>query len=386
MYTDAITCGLKVWNDAVARQLEDAISSLPGFAVGKTAGAGPWDVVIVEIDGRGGDEFDFARDALRSGMAKNIFLTAPGIDADVLREALAISAKGFFGQPIDRDEVKAALSKVGDERHSPGPEKAPKKGMIIDVLGAKGGIGTTTVAVNIATSMLDLEGVESVALVDMSEPFGDVSLFLDMDRPADRIADWNDVSKKIGFLDAPSLMNMLPRHPSGLFVLPASESVLEDGRVPQVTERILGLMGDLFDYVIVDGGRSLGPGSRSVLKVADEVVLVTVLALPSLVNVRRLLETFGQLGYPAEERVHVVANRLVKKSDIRVKDAEATLKKKISWSIPNDYRGTMSAINQGKPLAGVDRGAEANARVRGLAALLAGRDEGKKKRRRGFFG
>jgi pilus assembly protein CpaE len=381
MNTDVITCGLKVWSEVVARQLEEVISSLPGFKVQKAVALGPWDVVILEISGKGGDEFDFARGALRSGMVKNVFLTSPGIDLDILREALAVGAKGFFRQPIDKDEVKAALLAVREERQNIGQRKGSKKGKIIDVLGAKGGVGATTVAVNLAASMLELEGVESVALVDVNEPFGDIPLFLNMDRATN----WAEVSKNIARLDATFLMSMLFKHPSGLFVLPAPETIVEDGRIPQAMETILSLMQTLFDYVIVDGGRSLDPASRSILRMADSVVLVTVLALPSLVNVRRLQEIFRGLGYPAEEKVHVVVNRLVRKSDIQLEEAEATLRKKISWSLPNDYRVTMSAINQGKPLASVDRRAEANVKVRGLAAFLAGKKE-KKRGRKGFFG
>lgn len=378
---DMITCGLKVWSEVVARQLEEVISTLPGFKVQKAVALGPWDVVILEITGEGGDEFDFARGALRSGMVKNVFLTSPGIDLDILKEALAIGAKGFFRQPIDKEEVKAALLGIREERQDNGKRRARKKGKIIDVIGAKGGVGATTVAVNLATSMLELEGVESVALVDISEPFGDIPLFLNMDRAAN----WAEVSKNIARLDATFLMSMLFRHPTGVFVLPAPEDIVEDGRIPQVMETILGLMQTLFDYVIVDNGRSLGPASRSVLSMSDNVVLVTVLALPSLVNVRRFREVFRGLGYPAEEKVHVVVNRLTRKSDIQLGEAETTLRKKISWTLPNDYRVTMSAINQGKPLASVDRRAETNVKVRGLAAFLTGRKEKKQEKKR-FFG
>jgi pilus assembly protein CpaE len=382
MDTDAITCGLKVWNEVIARQLEEVISSLPGFRIQNAVALGPWDVIILEVSGKGGDEFDFARGALLSGMVKNVFLTSPGIDLNLLKEALVIGAKGFFRQPIDKAEVKGALLKIREQLENSGLEKTViRKGKIIDVLGAKGGVGTTTVAVNLAASMLELEGVESVALVDMNEPFGDIPLFLNMDRAAN----WAEVSKNIARLDATFLMSMLFKHASGLFVLPAPETIVEDGRIPQVMETILGLMQGLFDYVIVDGGRSLNATSRSILRLSDKVVLVTVLALPSLVHVRRYQEIFRGLGYPPEERVHIVANRLVKKSDIKIEEAEATLKKKISWSLPNDYRITMSAINQGKPLGSVDHGAEANVRVRGLAAFLAEKKE-KKKGRKGLFG
>ena len=381
METKTITCGLKVWNEVVARQLEEAISALPGFKVQEAVALGPWDVVILEISGKGGEEFDFARGALISGMVKNIFLTSPRIDPQIFNEALLLGAKGFFCQPIDKEEVKSALLKISEQRESSGEEKAARKGRIIDVLGAKGGVGTTTVAVNLAGDMLGLDGAASVAIIDMNHPFGDVPLFLNMGRAAN----WAEVSKNIARLDATFLMSMLFKHPSGLCVLPAPETIVEDNRMPQIMETILGLMRTLFDYVVVDSGMSLNAASRSILRIADEVVIVTVLALPSLVNVRRFREIFTRLGYPPEEKVHIVVNRLTKKSDIQLKEAEATLRKKVSWTVPNDYRLTMSAINQGKLLGSVDKSAEATVRMKGLAGFLAGKRE-KKKERGWFFG
>ncbi len=109
-----------------------------------------------------------------------------------------------------------------------------------------------------------------------------------------------------------------------------------------------------------------------------------VLSLPSLINVKRFQSIFRKLGYPYEENVEIVVNRFNQKASVSMEEAEETLNKKIYWGIPNDYRITMSAINQGKPLSLVAYGAETTTKMRGLASIISGRDE--KRRKKAFFG
>jgi pilus assembly protein CpaE len=85
------------------------------------------------------------------------------------------------------------------------------------------------------------------------------------------------------------------------------------------------------------------------------------------------------LGYPSKERIKVVANRYLRNSDISLKDSQASIGKEIFWTIPNDYRTTLSAINQGKPLSQVASKAPITKRMRELAYTLAKREEGEER-------
>lgn len=381
MALDTINCGLKVKSEILGRQLEDAVQSVPGFKVLKAVGSGPWDLMVIEVGDNAAEDLNFARTALASGTVRNVYFTSASPDPQVLLEALNLGAKGFFRQPIDQDEVRSALQKIRDQFESQHPAKPVKKGKVITIFGAKGGVGTTTVAVNLATSMLELEGINSVALIDINQPFGDVPLFLNIDHPVD----WAEICKNIARLDPTYLMSILFKHASGLYVLPAPSTLIDDENVPRAIETLIKLMQGLFDYIVVDSGNRLDALSRTVLRVSDRTLIVTVLTLPCLVNVRRFQEVFRRLGYPPEDKVDVVVNRFIKKSAISLQEAEETLNKRVLWSVPNDYRTTMSAINQGKPLSSMDRGAETTVKVRGLAGVLAGRAE-KKQEKRGLFG
>jgi pilus assembly protein CpaE len=382
METDIVTCGLKTNNEILGRHLEDIVSSLAGFKVQKGATSGPWDLLIVEVDNETDKDFEFARNALASDLTGNVFVTSPAADPRVIIEALKMGAKGFFQQPIDKSEVIASLLKIKEQKEGPRPGRSAKKGTLINLFGVKGGVGTTTVAVNLATSMLELEGVSSVALIDMNQHFGDVPLFLNIEHPVD----WAEICKNIARLDATYLMSILFKHESGLYVLPGPIKTPTKHIVTAETmETLLHLMRGLFDYIIVDSGQSLDPISRSVLGVSDRVILVSVLSLTCLVNVKRFREIVSGIGHPPVEMIDIVVNRLIKKSVISLEEAETTLNKKVLWTIPNDYRITMSAINQGKTVSSVDSGAEMTVRFKGLAGLLSGKGE-KKQEKRGFFG
>ena len=107
---------------------------------------------------------------------------------------------------------------------------------------------------------------------------------------------------------------------------------------------------------------------------ADTVLLVSILSLPCLANTNKLLKSFHDLGYPAKERIKVIINRYLKNPEISLEDAEAGIKHKIFRTIANDYRTTISAINQGKPLPKVAPKATITKNVRELAEALVAVD------------
>jgi pilus assembly protein CpaE len=151
-------------------------------------------------------------------------------------------------------------------------------------------------------------------------------------------------------------------------------------------ERLLMVMIRMFDYVIVDGGQSLGDISLKILQLSDSVLLISVLSLPCLSNTNKLLRTFSDLGYPPEENIKVVINRYLKKSDISIKDAEISLEKKIFWTIPNDYQTTVTATNRGKALSQFAPREEITRNFRNLAAEMGPDSEKKEKKGWSFLG
>jgi pilus assembly protein CpaE len=382
MAPDVLSLRFKMTNEKAQADFEAAIVPLDGFRIQKPGEFGSCDVLILEIGDDPEKEFQFAAAVKASGIAGRVFLTSASTDPNILLGALKVGVGGFFPQPVNKEEVRNTLLKLKGQRDVTPAAKTPvRRGKIIDVFGGKGGVGTSTVAVNLATSLMEMDGVQTVALVDINAPFGDIPLFLNIEPP---IFDWMEVSKNINRLDSTYLMSLLCKHASGVYVLPSPTTPVDDPDIPKVMDTLMKLMRTMFDFIVVDSGHAIDETSRAILKLSDKVLLVTVLSLPSLINVKRMQGIFRKLGYPYEENVEIVVNRFNQKASVSMQEAEETINKKIYWRIPNDYRVTMSAINQGKPLSLVAYGAETTTKMRGLASIISGKDE--KRRKKAFFG
>ena len=149
--------------------------------------------------------------------------------------------------------------------------------------------------------------------------------------------------------------------------------------------RLLGLMKEMFDYVIIDAGQSTDDTSIKVLEVSDTLMLVTILSLPCLANTSKLIKSLVDLGYAPKEKIKVILNRFMKKSEISVEDAEAGIGKEIFWVVPNDYSTSMSSINSGKPLIQLAPKAPITKSFLDLAAQLNAAESETGKRRRSLF-
>jgi pilus assembly protein CpaE len=314
-----------------------------------------------------------------SGDALEVFLTSESCVPNILINAMRAGAREFFQQPINDQEVRRALAKFKGrtEKGKPGPI-SEQNGKIIVVLGAKGGVGTTTVAVNLAANLVGLEGASSAVLMDLSPLLGEVPLFLN----AKPVFDWMEIGKNVSRLDGTYLMSVLLKHSSGIHVLSSPATPL-DGHVPQpgAVAVVLALLRKLFDFIVIDGGRCcFDDTSKVILKAADKVLLVANPTLPCIVNLGRLIDSFQTLGYSTDEGIEIVFNRSTQEAGISPAQAEEALSKKVSWLFPNDYRTAIAAINNGEPLTVVARGSELNTKIAQMAAAFAGKAAQKGKR------
>ncbi len=343
-------------------------------------------LLILEIGHDPEKSFQRINEIQESREAKTIFLTALEADADILIRALRMGVKEFFPQPLKREDVTEALLKYIRKNLEEKEALAKKavKGKIFTVFGAKGGVGTTTIAVNLATAMAQFKGNPSVALVDMNLHSGDVPLFLNMKS----VFNWVEVARNISRLDATYLMTILQKHASDVHVLPAPVVVGEDAGMDHEfltkVERVLDLMRSIFDYVVIDGGQLLGHISTYLIGISDKVLLVTIPSLPGIINSKRLLDAFRDLGYPSLNTL-VIMNRYNQKAGVSIDEVRKMIKKDIRWSIPNDYRSTMNAINTGVPLTKSAMNTDITKRILELAAEISSGKINTNKTKRSFF-
>jgi len=361
-----IAVRLEVKTPRVREELERLISSLEGFRLDRSDPFRSCDLLILEIGEDLKQEFQIIQSLQSSRAAGAIFLTSPRLEPQVLIEALRAGAREFFSQPINVEEVRSALLKFkGGGTQAPSGGERKRKGKIIQVIGSKGGVGVTTIAVNLAAALAEMDKSRKVALMDMNLIFGEVPIFLDIKSSFD----WGEVVKNISRVDSTLLQSVLFKHTSGVFVLTSPTGL--DGMnqaTPEILEKLLAAMQETFDFIVIDGGQSIDELSLKILEMANQLLLVASLSLPCLTNVKRLLWGFQKLGYPWEEKTKIIINRHQKDSLISLREAEQSLNHKIFWQVPNDFQNTMAAINQGKPLLQVGNGAEICKNLRGLAA------------------
>ncbi len=272
-----------------------------------------------------------------------IMLTA---ERDVQQKvrALRAGADDYLIKPFHPAELLARMKSL-IARFAPGETivgRAPM-GRIHAYYGAKGGVGTTTIAINAAIALQGLG--RRVCLVDGNLQFGDHRVFLDLSLDRKGIIDV--VSSPT--MDADLIKSIVQTHDSGVDLLLAPPSPeAADLITPAHMHEILELLRGEYDYVIVDIDKRLDDVNLMVLDVADIIFAVMTADLSCLKNVRLVLETIGHLGYEAG-KLKLVLNRSNAFTGINVKSAEGALRRPIEYQIVNEYRGAISALNTGEP-------------------------------------
>lgn len=380
-----ISVSIRAKNLELADEIERIVLEAGGLRLLRPDEKARPDLLIYELGASIDEECRGIQLLLETDGVAEVFVTAAHKDADLLLKAMRAGAKEFIAQPVDEAEVLAALQafkkRMAQTAQGAVVKEPPSHaGRIINVMGAKGGVGTTTVAVNLAMTLAEKKKAGSVALVDLNTIFGEIPLFLSV-TPTYH---WGQIVKNVSRLDATFLLNAMARHPSGVHILP-SPSYL-NGHPPataEIMDRLLNTMRQAFDYIIVDGGQSLDGPALKAIEMAERVFLITLLNLPCLHNTNNLLKSLTGTGVADRERVNLIINRYLAKSDITLKEAEETTRSEIFWHIPNDYKTSMSAINRGKPLYEIAPRAEITRKIDGLADLLIHGE--KKPEKKGWF-
>ncbi|MCJ1696652.1 AAA family ATPase [Rathayibacter caricis] len=277
--------------------------------------------------------------AMRAGVRDVI---APDADADALGEVL-------------RRSSRAAQVRIGDR---PAARSGPQRKIVV-VLSPKGGVGKTTLSVNLAVALGRVAPLSTV-LVDLDAQFGDVASALGLD-PVHTLRD------AVGAAAASDLLVLkayLAVHEAGFYSLSAPKDPADADRISSdaVTHLLRQLSSD-FAYVVVDTSAGLTDHTLAALEVATDALFVTAMDVPGVRGLRRELTVLEELGLLPENR-HLVVNLAEKKSGITVKDIEATVRMSVTAVVPRSADLALS-VNMGQPLLLSKR--------RSRAAVLLGR-------------
>lgn len=220
--------------------------------------------------------------------------------------------------------------------------KKLKRGEMIAVVSAKGGVGRTLLSVNLAVALCK-KNIQ-ISILDGDFQFGDVSLAMDLHATFTI----KDVVEEIERLDEYSLASYLSHHDSGVKVLAAPDrpefaDLVTDGFMHQIVDLMLAS----HDYVVVDTGVGLQERTLAIIEKADQLLIITNLEMATLKNTKLMLETLDKLGLRGKARV--VINRSTMESVIQATDVPDILGEEEPIYIPNDFGIASQSLNIGIP-------------------------------------
>jgi len=300
----------------------------------------------------------------------------------LMRQSMVSGASDYLQEPLTPEDIEASIMKVLERKEREGMRRRGElaepvaQGTIITVFGAKGGIGKTTIASNLAVA-LTTEAHQTVVLVDMDTRFGDVAITMDI--PVERsIA---DLARNLDNVDRASLRDYLVEHESGVRILPAPTRPSDWRNLSaQHIRDVVDILAQTHDFVILDTPGTFNEIVAAAIEVGTMILLITTLDMASIKDTVLALEMLHERFGNDEERIKVVLNRAGMDTGVREKDVERTLDSTIWWRIPQDNE-VMKAAQLGKPIVMSRPNSKVSTEIREMARALAGiRNKAKNKK------
>ena len=324
-----------------------------GIVEGRNAeGTGP-DLVVVDIRSDAASGMAAIERLRSSSQGLAIFAVAAAPEPDLILQAMRAGANEFFPWTIGEGPAARAMEEsfTGAVRRTATRREAATAGakppcVTHAFLGAKGGAGTTTVAVNCGVE-LARQTKRPTIVVDLKSCLGEVALFLGV-RPRFTVL---DAIENLHRLDKDFLKELVAKHKSGLDILAGSEQFdRPNAQDAGALEELRRVLTRAYDYVVIDAGNVINACTAAALYAADTIFLVTNPDVPSIRNAQRLVDRVRQLG-AGSERVKVLLNRSSDQNLVAPKQIETALGYGIHHTFSSDYRTVSTALNSGVPLA-----------------------------------
>jgi pilus assembly protein CpaE len=387
--------------DQVARSEVQKMLALSGFAVLGEAGYGieavslakeaEPDVVIISI------EEPVVRALQTVEAVADLLPQSPIVayssikDPASIRKAMLAGVSDYLITPVREEDLVNSIHNVlaQEERRRAricGEADEPVAcGTVLTVFGAKGGIGKTTIATNLATALVQKTG-QSVVIVDLDTRFGDVAILMDM--PVERsIADLALPEEEI---NRDLLQDCIYTHNMGVTVLPAPVRPTDWRSVHAGhIERVVTLLAQTYDYVILDTPGTFNDIVARALELATLVLLVATVDMASLKDTLLAIDMLRSWNYP-QEKVKLVINATNEASNVQPQEVKRMLGREVFWSIPYD-RNISAATQLGMPVVVTKPNSKAAESLIEMAYALSGvrqqqQQQQQKQGTKGLFG
>jgi pilus assembly protein CpaE len=346
------------------------------------------DIALVNVDSDPRKAVELIGEINRSTPQCAVLVISASQEGSLILQVMRNGAREFLNMPLVLDDFIAALDRIRAGLGGSDGDGGGNAGQIITVVGVGGGVGSTSLAVNLAAA-LAVDPTNSPVIIDLDLTLGDADVWLDI------ISDYTirDVSENISRLDYGLLKRSLTRHECGVFLLPRPVEVENQDLVrPDDLRRILALLKATFLHLIIDVSKSFGPLDMSAMEVSDRILLVTQLDLTCLRNAVRVIQFLDQHD-GLDEKVEIIVNRMgLEDADISLNKALETIGREVFWQLPNDYATMVGSRNNGVPLAKFAPKARLTRSITDLAKRLSRNEEEQanhvaaEKKKGGLFG
>ena len=337
-------------------QLVEALKGIPVRIVLDQGGFHAWepvrekierlqpDVLLVDLGEQPDQRFSCIRMARALAHPPAVVVIHGSSEASAILSAMRAGAAEFLTVPIEAGALAAALERISAV--APGGPARQSSGRLLAFLGAKGGVGATTLACNVA-SALGKPGERGVLLADLDLEAGNVGFAMKASSPYSIL----DACRSLSRLDVHYWKGLVSNGLTDLNVLSAPRD-LQQVETPQPVEirQVLSFARTLYGYNVADMASRLNNWSLAVLEDVDQTFLVTTSDLPSLHQAKRAIHTLAQAGHPPE-RLNLVVNRASRQDEVSPEDVERNLDVPLFWCFPNDVKSVMSFYLQGRAVS-----------------------------------
>jgi len=288
-------------------------------------------------------------------------------DPEAILTSIRAGCDQYVCEPIDQHDLVSAINQVAKKRflHS-------AKSLCICVTAASGGMGTTSIACNLALELGQLTESQC-ALADLNLQFGDAAINFDCE-PKYTFFDLADSAAQ---LDRAMLVDAMTTLPCNVSLLPRPAAVEQQEAItPEMLHRVIQVLNRAYENVVIDLPRNLDAHTLAVLSQADVILIVCQLLIPSIRNAKRYYDALCRAGI-VEERIQIVINRTTKNSGrISEKDVQDTIGKPVYARVPNDFEFIARSLDFGRPIASLDLNNPVRKAIREMAAKVANIDGG----------
>lgn len=275
----------------------------------------------------------------------NIIAVGSRLDTALLLRAMRSGCTEFLSKPVNDGELFAALTRF-QERMAESHKTQADLGRVLVFFGAKGGVGTTTLAVHLATFLVRQHGKKTL-LIDHKHQLGHVALYLGL---KDTHYHFDELLRNADRLDIELLKGFVIHHESGLDVIPSPETAMTryEGKRDEL-DRVMDFLRREYDYVLIDSWVGYQDSKGSLIAQADEIYLVSTPDVASLRDLARLVESMS-LTEVAMAKLRLVLNRSTAQDALNAAQIQKAIRFPVSIGIANNYLALTRAINEGKPI------------------------------------